>query len=506
MTLVYPPQEIYGSTSWEEYENPTRSYPNYLESYIDPLNGLKVTRVSDEVAFGITDRFQRLRHQYSKRAVWNADGSLIMLTGNNGKLLNGNTFEIVHQFGSGWTWANQTPNKIFFSYDKTFSVATLNLTTFAVSITQTRTFPDYAVMNLQTNENNLSNDDKYVCLYGYKTGSSDSWVVVYNILEDIIVSEVNVGIDRSRIDYYTMSQSGLYVLIRISDPGPVLDKGMHVFNVDSTMSHRSQISTGAQHGEVSLDTNGEDVYVSWFQQVSGYSLSMVKLSDGTAKGLLPKSNSWNGIGIGGIHLSSRNLQRPGWIYATINNTSNPETARPSIQIMSIKLDESQTIEKWCWTNTRDPAYYHQAHGCVSPDGKQVLFASDQANPTEMAKPYARVFVARKENNNLIPRITRTDSNPTTITQGGTYIPPTGTWTDEVDGTGAATVAGDVVNVNVVGSYTVRLQYSNTSDVIGYLDIVYTVVDAGENIIYPLTELQRLQGKVSIIKMIKKRII
>jgi uncharacterized protein YjdB len=56
----------------------------------------------------------------------------------------------------------------------------------------------------------------------------------------------------------------------------------------------------------------------------------------------------------------------------------------------------------------------------------------------------------------IPQITRTDNNPTSIVVGGVYTPPTGTWTDVEDGSGAATVGGDTVDVNTIGTYNVTI--------------------------------------------------
>lgn len=102
-----------------------------------------------------------------------------------------------------------------------------------------------------------------------------------------------------------------------------------------------------------------------------------------------------------------------------------------------------------------------------------------------------------------PIITRTDSNPTTIVQGGIYIPPTGIWTDEVDGSGAATVTG-TVNTTVAGTYTVTLEWTNTNESRGFLDIIYTVVLESGNIIHPLTEEERNIGKRRVVKMIKQR--
>ena len=75
----------------------------------------------------------------------------------------------------------------------------------------------------------------------------------------------------------------------------------------------------------------------------------------------------------------------------------------------------------------------------------------------------------------IPKITRIDSNPTTIEVGGTYAPPTGTWTDVEDISGTATVGGDIVDVNKIGTYNVTLEHTDTDGNRGYLPIPVYIV-------------------------------
>jgi len=74
-----------------------------------------------------------------------------------------------------------------------------------------------------------------------------------------------------------------------------------------------------------------------------------------------------------------------------------------------------------------------------------------------------------------PIITRTDSNPTTIEVNGTYTQPTGTWTDVEDGTGTASIGGDTVNVNTLGTYNVTLEHTDTDGNRGYLTIPVQII-------------------------------
>ncbi|WP_175455586.1 Ig-like domain-containing protein [Winogradskyella thalassocola] len=90
----------------------------------------------------------------------------------------------------------------------------------------------------------------------------------------------------------------------------------------------------------------------------------------------------------------------------------------------------------------------------------------------------------------IPQITRTDSNPTTIELGGTYNTITGTWTDVEDGSGIATVGGDLVDVNTIGTYNVTLEHTDTDGNRGFLTtpiyITAEVVDATSVSVTPET--------------------
>ena len=61
-----------------------------------------------------------------------------------------------------------------------------------------------------------------------------------------------------------------------------------------------------------------------------------------------------------------------------------------------------------------------------------------------------------------PVITLTGPSVVNLTQGDTYTEQGATWTDNVDGSGAAVVGGDTVDTNTVGSYTVRYNYTDAA--------------------------------------------
>ncbi len=59
-----------------------------------------------------------------------------------------------------------------------------------------------------------------------------------------------------------------------------------------------------------------------------------------------------------------------------------------------------------------------------------------------------------------PIITLNGSTPVNITQGGTYTELGASWTDAEDGSGSATVGGDTVDTNVIGTYTVTYNHTD----------------------------------------------
>ena len=71
------------------WPSPELKKPAYLESYIDPAFGTKITRITGDVGTtipGIGGTWQEIaRHSYSKAQVWNADQSLLCLTTHRGK-------------------------------------------------------------------------------------------------------------------------------------------------------------------------------------------------------------------------------------------------------------------------------------------------------------------------------------------------------------------------------------------------------------------------------------
>jgi hypothetical protein len=97
----------------------------------------------------------------------------------------------------------------------------------------------------------------------------------------------------------------------------------------------------------------------------------VRLEDGA---VTPLTDGINESSV--FHVSTRNLDRPGWAYVSWYRV--PGT-RFSDEIIAVKLDGSQSVERLCHIHTAyDGCYRCEAHPVPSRDGTRVLFASNWA--------------------------------------------------------------------------------------------------------------------------------
>lgn len=76
-----------------------------------------------------------------------------------------------------------------------------------------------------------------------------------------------------------------------------------------------------------------------------------------------------------------------------------------------------------------------------------------------------------------PLIALNGSDPLNLNQDTTYTEPGATWTDAVDGTGAAVVGGDTVNTAIPGTYVVTYNYTDShSNVAAQITRTVNVID------------------------------
>lgn len=334
------------------------SVPAYLSPVVDPTWGTHITRVSN---------VNGQRNSYARESAWNSDGTKLLLGyAYPGRMLDGTTYADLGAISqiSRSVWANTDPNAIYGSGGNYFYRQ--NATT--GTNTPIHTFTGYTGIDLGGGEGCVSNDDKTVVLMTV-TASGDQGVLVYDIALDSIVASVTFGNGTAyRPNNAHTTQSGNYVVVNWSPDGSGAHQGvwLHDRNLNSI---RQMTTLGGRHFDSGYDTSGNEVLVGWFG-----SPKMQRYSDGAETSLTPVPSAY-----GYLHVSCRNLNRPGWVYLSMYQwDSNDNPGRD--QLVAVKLDGSQMVEVFGFANHRSNTYGEMPFAVPSRDGKRVLFGSEWGVP------------------------------------------------------------------------------------------------------------------------------
>jgi len=197
------------------------------------------------------------------------------------------------------------------------------------------------------------------------------------------------------VDHLSVSPSGKYVDVKFGSADDCGSFDMHrIFEVDpgtlalqphnmaagslrccSFQSRPNGWIFPLKHADMASDPldDNEDVLVGG-RSCPGSPLGAVvkvRLKDGA---VTPLTNGVNESAV--YHVSTRNVDRPGWAYVSWYKIPGK---RFSDEIIAINLDGSGAVERLCHIHSDDSACYRcEAHPVPSRDGTRVLFASNWA--------------------------------------------------------------------------------------------------------------------------------
>ncbi|HHH49955.1 MAG TPA: T9SS type A sorting domain-containing protein [Saprospiraceae bacterium] len=308
--------------------------------------------------------------EYAKIQTWNADGSLYKFR--TGLVKDATTHTIVKQLPSGDLypsyWSN-TNTDLIYGFRENGDIKTYTVSDSTLQIVFS--LQGYDIVKLGPGEGNIDKNDKYVALVGKKGLDLD--VIVFDLQQNVIIhTETIVGAWGSSasipkyIDWVSVSQSGDYLGIMwdhnqtsISNPFNT-HYGVEIYNTTNVAFLR-RIARYGNHGDFGYDANGEEVFVQFWGPNTSEHINMYYL-DRIER--IPLTTNFDFEAAG--HISCRNINRPGWAYVTINDSSQ------SGQIVAMKLDTSGLVEHFGhhYSSNRVPL------AVASPDGKKVMFRSD----------------------------------------------------------------------------------------------------------------------------------
>jgi hypothetical protein len=396
---AYPPSEVLR----RRRAMPSLAFPAYLQPLVDPTYATTITRISDRAAFGSSDRV--LRHAYAKNQPWNADGSLLILGWTYpAPILDGRTYEFLfmrHQ-PSQAVWSNTEPNFMFGTHS--------NMNVFVKADvrqdwreTTLHTFTEFDTIDFGGSEGNLSNDDRFVALMGFKAGSGIT-LLVYDTVADQVTARLPLG-DLSAgasgdadVNNWSMSQSGAYAVVQFNTDRHGRPAGIEVY--DRKLNYQRRLTDDGNYGghfDLGFDAAGDEVAV---LQVSSRDLVSARLSDGRRTvQLRAELMNW------GIHISCRNLQRPGWCYLSEfaylgNNRDDLRFMKDKAiyqELLAVRLDGSGTVQHFGHEHhclpVRNREYDRAAMAAPSRDGRIVIWGSDWENGARNAGVHAYASTA-----------------------------------------------------------------------------------------------------------------
>jgi hypothetical protein len=397
---------------------PKISKPGYLNPITDPTFGTEVTRIAGNAGTpidAVDGRWGReARHHYSKDQPWSSDESLIALV-NGGTpsdvYLDGDSYEPVDVGCSGfedtgygrWNPSADHPDERILPHPGGDLIEWFDV----VSCTQTRTFdlPFSFASGAKGpsggpfSEGNPTPDGRFaafaknrnhVFVIDMDPQPPDAPYPAFRVGPRFDIS--NCGLRRCKLDWVSISPSGTHVVVsydgnadRVLDVDPdtlaltphelpdsadypgcsgspkkgfVYELG-HADLAANPLDGDSDVLIGQEH----CDNHGRTIRGTKF----GY-VVMARLDDGAVTSLTtPKNEAYP------HHISTRNLDRPGWAYVSYYRCKG---CRFSDEILAVKMDGSGEVERLAHSHTAHEACYPcEAHAVPSPDGQRVIWSS-----------------------------------------------------------------------------------------------------------------------------------
>ncbi len=357
--------------------------PGYLETVIDPDFGTKITRITGDPGTIITNIGGNwgdiARHGYSKRAVWNADESLIFLetnkSGPDPLFLDGETYEVLFSRAPSSTeirWHPTNPDLMIFvrdNYIKSWNVSN-------DSLKMIISLAGYKNCYFGPWEGNLSNDGRWVGVYG--TRSWDSKKVGFAVDLENEIKYPDIDLSGITVDWISISPLGTYLVLHGTINGG--DDQTQIYDLQASKIGALWSEYGRpSHYDLTVDENGDEVAVgvSKSSPDNGHVIKR-RLVDGAVTVL-----TYGGYA---THTSTRCPGRPGWAISSYSHRG-PSNWEPYYnEISAEKLDGSR-VERICHIRGLYKTYDNEAQPCPSPSGGRVIFASDWDNDSLPIQAY-----------------------------------------------------------------------------------------------------------------------
>ncbi|MBO0733573.1 MAG: hypothetical protein J2P49_04505 [Methylocapsa sp.] len=366
--------------------------PGYLHSYVDPVFGTKVTRITGDPGTAIPNVGSTWgkvsRPGYEDRAAWNADQTILLLenTAAGPLLLDGNNYKPLAAenlgpfYSSEARWHPALPSKMLYLGNNARGTACeFGLwDIYTSSITVQQTISGYTGCNLG-GTGNWSSDATMVAVEA--TRSSDKKLVAFalNLATGKKYADIDLlasGFLAGTIDWVSISRSGdlIYVNGGLAN-GTNRSDNAAIFDLSGNVIQKWLEYGSPSHSDLSVDSNGNEVVV-------GVDKSSTYL------GKIIMRNMRTGIrtplDTGGFPslVSARNNTLANFAFVNDTGSKSPNYWPPYFdEIFAVTLDGSKRTPRLAHAHSNWVNYDSQGFVVPSPDGLRFVFASDWKQPS-----------------------------------------------------------------------------------------------------------------------------
>lgn len=352
---------------------PPMARPAYLQPVTDPTMATVLTRVTDPgrpMAAGIVCDPGYCRHRYSSAQAWNADQSLLAIAkGCNGFcFLDGQSYEPAFRRGGDddCKWHPTDPalmicvraNRVYSWAPRADARSTIYAPT------------GYTNLQFGPYKGNLSQDGNRLVLRA--TNAAGALVAfAYDMAERKKYPDIEIAALPGLNDYCGISPSGRYVAcLSTKDRIDIAS----ILTVDGKLVQSWTEHHRPGHGDMTVDADGSEVYVGISKSdPDKWHVIKRRLSDGAVTKLAPAGY--------GAHASTRNINRPGWVFVSYEGTYGKVSGAPGYapfyqEVVALRLDGSGEVRRIAQTRNVVETYIGETHASPSPDGSQIVWSSN----------------------------------------------------------------------------------------------------------------------------------
>lgn len=348
--------------------------PGYMESAVDPGSGAPFTKVTEpgrKIA-ALPCGPSYCIHRYSLSQAWNADQSLLLIRNGCGGycFLDGQSFapKFRRTRKAECEWSPRDAESMVCVGDD------------RVTIWRPRTdkevealrAPELGVLSFGLHKGNLSQDGARLAVVSTRAGRAS--VFGFDLTTRRRYPAIDLAALPGRTTSCSASASGRYIYCGQDVDGRLTG---YVFTFEGELTQHWPENHRPGHGDFALDADGEDIYVGVSKAAPDRGQVIKRrLSDGRVTPLIGPGHAQ--------HVSARNIDRPGWVIVTYSGSID-EIRKAGVppffqEVIALRLDGGGEWRPIAQTRTVRHDYRSEAHASPSPDGAQVIWASNWGLP------------------------------------------------------------------------------------------------------------------------------